>query len=98
VSDVDRRVPILVRKINVTASFNELLRDGLMPIFGRAVERAAPILRLNINVTASFNQLLRHGSMPSMDHTCSEDRRYSELQGVVQGRTIALDGLRSGAA
>jgi hypothetical protein len=41
-----RRATILVLKIDgvqpslsATASSNELLRDGLMPIFGRAVER-----------------------------------------------------------
>ena len=63
---MERCVPILLLKINVTASFNQLLRDGRMPLTGRDVEWRDPILCLKIYVTSSFNQLLRDGSMPTL--------------------------------
>jgi hypothetical protein len=62
--DEERREPILILKIDVTASRNQLLSDVSMPILGRGPERRDPILVLKINVTASVNQLLRDGSMP----------------------------------
>ena len=62
-SNEEWRAPFLILKINVTAPFNQLLRDGRMPMIGRDVERRFPIL-LEINVAASFNQMLRGGSMP----------------------------------
>ena len=66
--DVDRGVPILMMKINVTVSFNQVLRDGHMSCLGRDVDRCVPINFLNIKVTSSFNQLLRVGMMSLMDH------------------------------
>jgi hypothetical protein len=35
----ERRPPVLNLKIELTASCNELLRDGLTPLLGRYVER-----------------------------------------------------------
>jgi hypothetical protein len=61
---VERRVPILVLKINVAASFNQLLRDGGMSFFGSDAESRDPIVLLKINVTASLNQLFRDDLMP----------------------------------
>jgi hypothetical protein len=46
-SDVDRRDPIILLKINVTAKFNQLFRDERMPIVGSKEERSGPILHLN---------------------------------------------------
>jgi hypothetical protein len=37
--DAEGSSPIHLLKVNVTASFNQLLRDGLMPFIGRDVER-----------------------------------------------------------
>jgi len=54
---VEQREPVLVLKVDVTATFNEHLRDRRMPIFGRDAERCVPRLHLNIDVAASFNQL-----------------------------------------
>ena len=42
--------PILILKINVAASFNQLLRDGVMPIFGRDVERHFTVFAYVFNV------------------------------------------------
>jgi len=50
--------------INFTASRNQLLRNGSLPIFGRDVKWCVPILHLKMYVTASFNQLLSLGCMP----------------------------------
>jgi hypothetical protein len=47
--DEERRVPIIVLKIQVTASFNELLCDGRMPIACRDVERRVPIRALVVD-------------------------------------------------
>ena len=62
--DHEWSVPILVLKIKVRASFNQLLSDLRMPKESRHVERCGPIVLLKINVTKSFNQLLRDGSKP----------------------------------
>ncbi len=43
--------------------FNQLLRDGSMPILSGSVDRCGTILLLHINNTACFNQLLSDGSM-----------------------------------
>jgi hypothetical protein len=51
-----RRAPILLLKIHVTASFNQLLHNSSMPNLCRNGERCDPILFLKINVTASCNQ------------------------------------------
>ena len=51
--------PNLVLNFDVTASFNELFRDGLVSLNHCHEERRTPILFLKINVAASFNQLLR---------------------------------------
>jgi hypothetical protein len=61
--DAYRRATILPLKIDVTASCNELLRDGLMPIIGREVEGGAPEPFLKIDVTAGSKELLRDGHM-----------------------------------
>jgi hypothetical protein len=61
---VERRAPILLLKINVAASFDQLLRDSSMPIGGGNEERSGPNLVLKIYVTASFNQLLCDGHIP----------------------------------
>ncbi len=45
----ERCLPILCRNVYVAASFNQLLREGSMPIVGREVERRAPILVLKIH-------------------------------------------------
>jgi hypothetical protein len=37
--DVERRTSMLILKIDVTASYNELLRDGRRPYIGLEVER-----------------------------------------------------------
>ncbi len=51
---MERCVPILVLlKIDVTASSNEMFRNGLIGISGRKVDRGAPILLLVIDVTTS---------------------------------------------
>ena len=50
--------------INVTASFNQLLRRGSMPFLRRDVDRRGTILRLNVNVAASFKQVLDDRRMP----------------------------------
>jgi hypothetical protein len=42
-SDVERRDPIIVLQIDVTARSNELFRDGRMPVKGREMQRRAPI-------------------------------------------------------
>jgi hypothetical protein len=70
--DEERCGPILFLSINVTETFNQLLRDGRMVISVREEERSGPSLYLNLNVTASFNQLLRDGSMSIM---CRDDER-----------------------
>jgi hypothetical protein len=43
-SDEERRPPILVLMVDVTASFNEHLRDTRMSIFGREAECCVPRL------------------------------------------------------
>jgi hypothetical protein len=55
---------MLLPKVDVTASSNELLRDCLMPIYGSEVECRVPILVTKINVTVSLNELLSDGRMP----------------------------------
>ena len=51
-------------KIEVTASSNQLRRDGRMPSSCRVVERCPTILCLKIDVTARCQELLRDGLMP----------------------------------
>jgi hypothetical protein len=46
---VERRGPILCLQIHVTASFNQLLRDGRMPYKGREVERRGPTRVLGVD-------------------------------------------------
>jgi hypothetical protein len=55
-------------KINVTASFNQLLVTE-MPFLGRHVEPCGPIFHLKVTVAASFNQVLRVGRMRLVTHT-----------------------------
>ena len=62
--DHERCVPILVFKIKVLVSFNQLLSDLRMTKESRHVDRCGPIVLLKINVTKSFNQLLRDDSQP----------------------------------
>ena len=57
--EVERCAPNLRLKIDVTASSNELLRDGSKPFFCRGVEWRPTILRLKIDVTASSKELFR---------------------------------------
>ena len=71
--EVERSGPIISLKIDVTASFNELLRDGLVPLTGREVERSGPILVLIIDVTARSKEPLRDGRIPSTG--CVMERR-----------------------
>ena len=54
---------MLILKINVAASCNQLVRDASMSILGCSGERCIPIVCRNICVAASFNQLLRDASM-----------------------------------
>jgi hypothetical protein len=83
--DVEGSAPKHGLKINVTASVNQLLRDGSMPICGSDEERRAPIPFLKINVTASVNQLLRDGSMPICGRAV-ERRCPTRVLGVDQGQ------------
>jgi len=46
-------------KIDVTVSFNEVLRDTNMSILDHEIERCVSILRLKIHVTTSLNEHLR---------------------------------------
>jgi len=61
----ERRVPVLCLKINVTASFNQLLRDGRMPMKGLDVERRGPTVVLKIDVSTFFEEQYRDGGIPS---------------------------------
>ena len=61
---MERRGPSKCLKIDVTASSNELLRDGLMPSGDREVERREPTLHLNMDVTARSNELFSDGLKP----------------------------------
>jgi hypothetical protein len=45
----ERHEPIVFLKIHVTATCNELLRDGLKPINGRDVERCGPTRALVVD-------------------------------------------------
>jgi hypothetical protein len=50
--EVERHAPVIILKVDVTASCNQLLRDDRLPLTGCDVERRAPILVLKIDVTA----------------------------------------------
>jgi hypothetical protein len=60
---VERRETIHVLKIDVTASSNELFRDGFLPISCRTVERRLPMFRLKVDVTARSKELPYDGSV-----------------------------------
>ena len=45
-----RRSPILVLKIDVTGSNNELLGEGVVPFYTREVEGCVTMLRLKVDV------------------------------------------------
>ena len=62
---VERRVPILLLKIDVAVSCQELLRDGRMPFLCQDVEPRAPFLSLKIDITALSKELLYDGRKPS---------------------------------
>jgi hypothetical protein len=53
-----RRATIHPLKIDVTASCNELLRNGVMPFCDRDVEGGAPNTFLKVDVTARSKELL----------------------------------------
>jgi hypothetical protein len=52
-SSLQRSFTALRLQINITASFNQLLRDGRIPILRRDADRGAPILLLEINVASA---------------------------------------------
>jgi hypothetical protein len=62
-SSLQRSFTSLRLEFNITASFNQLLRDGRIPFMGRDDERRGPVVCLKIQVTASLNQLFRDGRM-----------------------------------
>ena len=51
----DYREPIFQRKMDVTASGNQLFHNNSMPLLGCNEERRHPVLVLRINVAESFN-------------------------------------------
>ena len=59
--------PIICANINVTSSFNQLLRDGRMTILGSGVERRCPIRFLRINIAARCEKQLRDISMEALN-------------------------------
>ena len=72
-SDVERRCPVcLEHTIDVAASFNQLPRDGRMPILGRNEERCGPIRLCKIDVGVSGDELRYDKSVPLGG--CSEER------------------------
>ena len=64
---------MFVLMINIAASFNQLVRDGCMPLLGQ------PMLRLKIDVTASSNELFRDNRVPFLGRDV--ERRGSGLRG-----------------
>jgi hypothetical protein len=65
-------------KVHAAATFNQLLRDGSMPLMGRDVERCGTILQLKIDITASCNELFRLGRI--LIYGREVHRRVSILQ------------------
>jgi hypothetical protein len=64
-SNLQRSSATISLEVDVTERSKKLLRDGSMPLLGRAVERRVPIFFLKIDVTASCEELFRDGLMPS---------------------------------
>jgi hypothetical protein len=65
---VERRVPTICLKIDLTSCCNELFCDGLMAFLGRVVEWCEPSFLLKIDIAAQCNEVLRelrrYGRMP----------------------------------